>query len=225
MSKASVVSSHNSHSSERLGADLKIIIIGNSATGKTSIINRYVYSKFDETYKATIASEFSYKIIERENVTYRLQFWDLAGQDRGGEVTKIFARDSHGVILVSDATNVVSREDTVLWKKALEGVLSVENVPIVLMENKCDLLGETEEDYNRDLPILTDFVKKNNIIKGYRTSAKTGFGIEEAMNTLINEMIALNKNEVQLYQSTSDIRGSKLSSISNKNSSGKNGCC
>jgi small GTP-binding protein len=62
------------------GADLKIVVIGNSGTGKTSFVNKWTKNIFSESYKATIVSEFGYKIYEHEGRFYRIQLWDLAGK-------------------------------------------------------------------------------------------------------------------------------------------------
>ena len=66
---------------------------------------------FSDVYKATIVSEFSYKILERRGKLYRAQIWDLSGQDKNEMVTKIFSKDSKGCIILSDATNLQTREE------------------------------------------------------------------------------------------------------------------
>ena len=92
-------------------SDLKIIVIGTSGTGKTSFVNKWTKNIFSDTYKATIVSEFGFKIFEMEGKLYRIQLWDLAGQDKNAMVTKIFAKDSHGCVVMSDATNISTREE------------------------------------------------------------------------------------------------------------------
>ena len=92
-------------------SDLKIIVIGTSGTGKTSFVNKWTKNIFSDTYKATIVSEFGFKIFEHEGKLYRIQLWDLAGQDKNAMVTKIFAKDSHGCVVMSDATNISTREE------------------------------------------------------------------------------------------------------------------
>jgi small GTP-binding protein len=92
-------------------SDLKIIVIGTSGTGKTSFVNKWTKNIFNETYKATIVSEFGFKIFEDEGKFYRIQLWDLAGQDKNAMVTKIFAKDAHGCVVMSDATNESTREE------------------------------------------------------------------------------------------------------------------
>ena len=89
---------------ESIRSDLKIIVIGSSGTGKTSYVNKWTKNVFLEEYKATIVSEFGFKVFEQEGKLYRIQLWDLAGQDKNATVTKIFAKDSHGCVILSDAT-------------------------------------------------------------------------------------------------------------------------
>ena len=91
--------------------DFKIIIIGSSGTGKTSLVNKWTKNIFSEIYRATIVSEFGFKIYEKDRKLYRIQLWDLAGQDKNAMVTKIFAKDAHGCIIMSDATNKLTREE------------------------------------------------------------------------------------------------------------------
>ena len=92
-------------------SDLKIIVIGTSGTGKTSFVNKWTKNIFNETYKATIVSEFGFKIFENDGKLYRIQLWDLAGQDKNAMVTKIFAKDAHGCVVMTDATNAETREE------------------------------------------------------------------------------------------------------------------
>ena len=171
------------------GMDLKIIIIGDSSTGKTSIVNRYVSNKFDNTYKATIASQFSYKIIKIKGVIYRMQFWDLAGQDRSGTLACIFCKDSHGIVFCCDVTEPKSKNNILIWKKSLEDNIDISNIPLIIMENKCDLLGKNENDYNEDFETLKQFSNENKFDNCFRTSALNGYGIENAMNFLLRQII------------------------------------
>ena len=92
-------------------SDLKIIVIGSSGTGKTSFVNKWTKNTFEEKYKATIVSEFGFKVFENEGKLYRIQLWDLAGQDKNAMVTKIFAQDAHGVVVMADASNIETREE------------------------------------------------------------------------------------------------------------------
>ena len=91
--------------------DLKIIVIGSSGAGKTSFVNKWTKNVFPEDYKATVVSEFGFKIFEHEGKLYRIQIWDLAGQDKNTIVTKIFAKDSHGCVIITDVTRENNLEE------------------------------------------------------------------------------------------------------------------
>ena len=100
--------------------ELKIIVIGNSGTGKTSFVNKWTKNTFTDTYKATIVSEFSYKIFEYQGKFYRVQLWDIAGQDKNIQITKIFSKDAHGCIVLSDITSKESIQDSLKWKASVD---------------------------------------------------------------------------------------------------------
>ena len=73
--------------------------------------------KNEEVYKATVVSEFSYKMVDYKEKSYKIQLWDLAGMDQNICITKIFSKDSHGCIVVSDITNEKTLTECVKWKK------------------------------------------------------------------------------------------------------------
>ena len=91
--------------------DLKIIVIGKSGAGKTSYVNKWTKNEFLEQYKPTIVSEHSYKIFDCEGKFYRIQIWDIAGQDRSSKITKIFSKGSHGAVVLYDVMNMNTREE------------------------------------------------------------------------------------------------------------------
>ena len=169
-------------------SDLKIIVIGTSGTGKTSFVNKWTKNIFSDTYKATIVSEFGFKIFEHDGKLYRIQLWDLAGQDKNAMVTKIFAKDAHGCVVMADATNTQTREDTLRWKGSVDEVASFLDggkLPCLLVENKADLLDEDAEK----CPELEEFSSSNGFCGSFRTSAKTGLNINESMEYLIKNII------------------------------------
>ena len=171
--------------------DIKIIVVGNSGTGKTSFVNKWIKDSFDETYKATIVSEFSYKIVEYKEKSYKIQLWDLAGMDQNICITKIFSKDSHGCIVLSDITDEKTLTECVKWKNTVDETtkfLDGTNIPAILIRNKVDLLEENNENDN-DEDMIKDFCEKNKFLKCFKTSAKTGTNIEEAMLFLISNIV------------------------------------
>ena len=92
-------------------SNLKILIIGDQRTGKTTFANKYTKNIFEDEYKPTIVSEFNSKIYQKDGNLYRIQLWDLAGKDKNYMVTKIFAKDAYGCVIMSDATDIKTREE------------------------------------------------------------------------------------------------------------------
>ena len=170
---------------DKFGVDIKLIIIGNSSTGKTSIVNQFINKKFSKEYSATIASDFQHKLLKIGNLNYRIQFWDLAGQDKSQTYIGLFCRDIHGIIICCSCDDPKSREDTIEWKNSLNDIK--ENwVPIILCENKCDVLGDTDDDYLKDVESLKKFAEDNNFLTAYRVSAKNNYNIDDMITYLIN---------------------------------------
>ena len=170
--------------------ELKIIVVGNSGTGKTSFVNKWINNTFDENYKATIVSEFAYKIYDYKDKTYKIQLWDLAGMDQNICITKIFSKDSHGCVVLSDITDKKTLDLSVKWKNTVDETsrfLDGSNIPAILIRNKVDLL-DNEENID-DEEEIKDFCEKNAFLKCFKTSAKTGTNIDESMNFLISAII------------------------------------
>ena len=90
--------------------DLKVIVIGDSGTGKTSFIWNWTKDTFDNKYKETIVADLAFKRFDIDEGRYNIQLWDITGQDKNQSLTKILAKDSHGYIVMSDATNVENRK-------------------------------------------------------------------------------------------------------------------
>ena len=184
----------------RIGNDLKIIIVGNISTGKTSIINRYINDKYEENCRATIAAEFSYKIIKVKGVNYRLQFWDLPGQERNPVTTSIFCKDSNAVIFCCEVNNEKSRKDILQWESSVKNNIDINSLPKILVENKCDLLG-TEEKYNEGIEELKQLSDSLNLSGCFRTSALNGYNIENAIKFLVDQIVnSLEDGDIEEYK-------------------------
>jgi small GTP-binding protein len=120
----------------------KIIFIGDSGVGKTSILNNY--SKKNYTPKATLGTEFTEKYIEKHNLT--LQIWDCAGQERFRALTKLYYRGAHICVFVFDLSNKTSLESIEnYWIPTVKNNAG-ESVQFILVGNKLDLT--TSIDYS-----------------------------------------------------------------------------
>ena len=212
--------------------ELKIIVVGNSGTGKTSFVNKWIKGTFDENYKATIVSEFSYKIFDYKDKSYKIQLWDLAGMDQNICITKIFSKDSHGCIVLTDITDKKTLDISIKWKNTVDETarfLDGSNIPSILIRNKIDLLEN--EDNNDDEEQMKEFCEKNNFLRCYKTSAKTGTNIDEAMNflisTIIDKMESFSKNGENPFEKDrkSMVLQSSKHSENNKENNSMGGCC
>ena len=85
----------------------KIILLGNSSVGKTSIVNRFIGDRFESDYTATVGPEFQAKIMNIRGNEIRLHVWDLVGMDTSYNcLNRNFCREANGVIMVGDITNI-----------------------------------------------------------------------------------------------------------------------
>ncbi len=170
--------------------DLKIIIIGSSGTGKTSLVKRWLGQDFEPT-KPTIVSEFSNKIFKQGEILYRAQLWDIGGQDKSTAITKIFAKDSHGCIVVSDVNNEKTLEDAASWKSVVEDECIFTDggaIPFLLIRNKIDLI-ENEEEKAKLEEDTKNFNEENEFVKYFFTSAKDNINVKESLDFFLEHII------------------------------------
>ena len=134
-------------------------------------------------------SEFSYKIYEYKGHYYKIQFWDIAGQDKNVYTSKVFTKDAHGCIILCDITNQDTLEATLKWKKSIDDNALFKDggkLPCVLVQNKIDLVSEEELGNDEE---VRKFGEENGYINFFRTSAKTGLGVDECMDYLIKTIV------------------------------------
>mmetsp|Transcript_346 Transcript_346/g.1208 ORF Transcript_346/g.1208 Transcript_346/m.1208 type:complete len:212 (+) Transcript_346:73-708(+) len=168
----------------------KVIVVGDSGAGKTSIIRRYVQDKFVASYKSTIGLDFSVKNIKWDETSeVVLQLWDIAGQERFRNMTRSYYKGAVGAIVVFDVT----REETYLknqaWKQDIDKKVmhNGKPIPTLLMANKCDMqVG----DFMKDRTVLDEYCETHNFIGWYETSAKDNVGIDAAIKNLVSKLMA-----------------------------------
>jgi small GTP-binding protein len=168
----------------------KIVIVGNSGTGKTSFCNRWMKDKFPEDYKATVMSDFSYKIYEYKGNYYKIQFWDIAGQDQNIYTSRVFTKGAHGCIIMTDITNPQTLDKALLWKKSIDEntkFIDGDLIPTILIQNKIDLIKEDEKIKDEDE--ISKFCEEHKFSHYFRTSCKNGVNINESMDYLLSAII------------------------------------
>ena len=123
--------------------EIKVILIGESGTGKTSLINATMGLKFKENIESTTTNSFSSKKINIENKEYVLNLWDTIGQEKFRSLTKIFIKDSKIVILVYDITRMDSFKELNFWYKMIHDILGDDPV-LGICGNKQDLFVQEQ---------------------------------------------------------------------------------
>ena len=118
---------------------IKIVTIGDSGTGKSSMIHRFVNDKPIEEMKATVGVEFSSKnFVKEDGKTIRAQFWDMAGNERYHAVTNSYFRGAVAACVIYDITDFQSFKNVAVWLKDIKAKCN-ENIVIMLVGNKADL--------------------------------------------------------------------------------------
>merc|ERR1712146_456616 len=181
-------------SSTRKKVLLKVIILGDSSVGKTSLMNMYVNRKFNNQYKATIGADFLTKeVMVTHNGDQRLvtmQIWDTAGQERFQSLGVAFYRGADACILVFDLTSKKSFDNLDTWREEFlvqSGPTETDNFPFVVLGNKCDL-KDTRVVNNKN---AIDYCKNKKIMSKdgetpmyYETSAKDSKDVTKAFTTV-----------------------------------------
>ena len=168
------------------GADriYKILLIGESNVGKTSIILRYTENKFDPSGISTCGVDLKNKFVSYNNTKIRLDIWDTAGQERFRGLAKNYFRGANGFILVYDITNKNSFDKLKGWMNdAKEKIESDYKMIVVGNKNDC-------KNRKVGFDLLEDFGKKNNV-SFMEVSAKTGQGIDKIFLKMVEELLKL----------------------------------
>jgi len=161
----------------------KVVLIGNEAVGKTSLILRYINNTFNESYIATLGVNFSTKDLLINGEDTRLIIWDIGGQEVWKAKLPLYLKGADGAIIVFDLTRpltFISVEDWIIRLKNIAG-----NVPFVVIGNKNDLTAlhnVKDEDVEK-------LLKKQDYSHFYKASAKSGENVETFFEAIAKEII------------------------------------
>ncbi|RCK59130.1 GTP-binding protein YPT6 [Candida viswanathii] len=170
----------------------KIVFLGDQSVGKTSLITRFMYDTFDETYAATIGIDFLSKTMYlEEGKTIRLQLWDTAGQERFRSLIPSYIRDSHVAVICYDITNKKSFENLDKWIKDVK-LERGDDVIIVLVGNKLDLATDKRQVSLEDVESLQNKIGAKFFIE---TSTKANHNVKLLFKKIAQSLPEFNQDE------------------------------
>mmetsp|Transcript_48433 Transcript_48433/g.92663 ORF Transcript_48433/g.92663 Transcript_48433/m.92663 type:complete len:216 (-) Transcript_48433:304-951(-) len=188
-------------------AKYKLVFLGDQSVGKTSIITRFMYDKYDNTYQATIGIDFLSKTMYLEDRTVRLQLWDTAGQERFRSLIPSYIRDSSVAVVVYDVSNRATFLNTARWIEEVRTERG-SDVIIVLVGNKTDHVEK------RQVSIEEGDAKARELgVLFIETSAKAGFNIK----ALFRKIAAALPGMETLSQKQEDLVDVKLTPSNTRN--------
>ncbi|KAH1090478.1 hypothetical protein J1N35_017735 [Gossypium stocksii] len=167
---------------QRIDYVFKVVLIGDSAVGKSQLLARFARNEFSVDSKATIGVEFQTKTLVIDNKTVKSQIWDTAGQERYRAVTSAYYRGAVGAMLVYDMTKRQSFDNIARWLEELRGHAD-QNLVIMLVGNKCDL-GSLRAVPTED---AQEFAQRENLFF-METSALESTNVETAFFTVLTEI-------------------------------------
>eukprot|EP00931_Biecheleriopsis_adriatica_P123980 TRINITY_DN99052_c0_g1_i1.p1 TRINITY_DN99052_c0_g1~~TRINITY_DN99052_c0_g1_i1.p1 ORF type:complete len:198 (+),score=47.78 TRINITY_DN99052_c0_g1_i1:163-756(+) len=178
---------------------VKLLLLGDSAVGKSSLLMRFCEDKFDTNFVLTIGVDFKWKIVQHNGKTVKLQVWDTAGQERFRTITPAYYRAAMGVVICYDICDKESFDHVEYWLEQLSQH-GVEGVHRVLVGNKADL-AETHRAVSEEEGRQ---IASKHGIDFFETSAKSGVGVQEAFLSIADKIISTQpverKNTLELKQ-------------------------
>eukprot|EP00043_Microstomoeca_roanoka_P017560 m.184059 g.184059 ORF g.184059 m.184059 type:complete len:207 (-) comp16661_c10_seq3:2834-3454(-) len=173
---------------------LKVIILGDSGVGKTSLMNQYVNRKFSNQYKATIGADFLTKEVTVDDRLVTMQIWDTAGQERFQSLGVAFYRGADCCVLVFDVTVPRSFESLEAWRDEFliqASPRDPEHFPFVVLGNKVDLRDNRAITESR----AQSWCKEKGNIPYFETSAKEATKVETAFLTIARSALQQEKED------------------------------
>jgi len=199
---------------------LKVIILGDSGVGKTSLMNQYVHRRFSNQYKATIGADFLTKEVMIDDKLVTLQIWDTAGQERFQSLGVAFYRGADSCVLCYDMTDSKSFDNLESWMDEFlvhAAPRNADSFPFVVLGNKADLAKRRQVNLSR----AQQWCQSKGEIPHYETSAKEAVNVDQAFHTIARNALAQEAKSAPIYVPPSN--PIKISEDNTKTGGG--GCC
>jgi Ras-related protein Rab-1A len=160
----------------------KILLVGDSGVGKSSLLLRFTDDMFQETFISTIGVDFKIRNVKIQDKVVKMQIWDTAGQERFRTITSSYYRGAHGIIVVYDITDQASFNNAKMWLSEIERY-ACGNVTKLLVGNKADMNDKRAVETSAGKA----FAQQQGMLFA-EASAKAGQGVEDAFMVLVKEI-------------------------------------
>merc|ERR1712188_77362 len=171
----------NSSSGSKV-VQFKLVLLGDSAVGKSSLVLRFVRGQFFEYQESTIGAAFLTQNVSLNDYTVKFEIWDTAGQERYHSLAPMYYRGAAAAVVVYDITNADSFARAKSWVKELQRQGSP-NIVIALAGNKCDLASKRKVEASE----ASEYAKDNGLFF-METSAKTALNVEELFKAIAKKL-------------------------------------
>ena len=200
------------------GICIKILFVGDSSVGKTSLLLKYVDGHFSDTHMSTIGVEYKDKIININGREVNLQIWDTSGQERYQSITKNFYRNADGILFIFDLTNEESFNHIKNWLTTSEDCKK--DFKKILVGNKSDLMFDRKVSDEK----IEKFAEKKEM-KFFEASAKDGTNVDRIFKEMA-QLILKNKTDEEIKEKFTT-RPHSLNTLSKETHLGvsKQKCC
>jgi len=178
-----IAASQTPHGAKTEFSRYKLVFVGDVKVGKTSIIGRYVYGSFNDSYQTTIGIDFLSKSLKLEGRAIRLQLWDTAGQERFRSLIPSYIRDSSAVMIVYDITCRQSFESIAGWIQHVRDLQGEGGSIVLLVGNKFDLASERQVSTEEG-----EAAAKEANAMFFEVSAKAGDNIDLLFEKLVEAL-------------------------------------
>ena len=194
----------------------KVVLLGPSSAGKTSLVNRIIQDKFNASMQATVGAAFMTKILDIDGTKIKLNIWDTGGSEKYKSLAPMYYRDARGVIIVYDLTNKESVHDAQMWVDEVRQN-GQDNLIIVAAANKADLEDKRAVTHEE----VDDFAFVNQLECYRETSALTGQNVSDLFEEfckLLVKLPPLPKSDEEVFVNLNQARSTPSSSNYNYNS-------
>lgn len=197
----------------------KVLLIGNSSVGKSSLLLRFVDNAWSDLFVPTIGVDFKIKTMTIDSKNVKLQIWDTAGQERFKNITASYYRGAHGILVVYDITDMESFKNINNWLIEIEKNAN-KNVYKILIGNKCDLEEKRTVSTQQGKELAETYG-----MQFIETSAKSNTNVSEAFELLGKEIMKLSLNDKEKNYSNPNRNRLNLNKAEEIQYKKQGGCC